>query len=631
MLAIATIQQAWRGQGVVRNDGVRVTSFDTLEALIQRLDFALSEIARQRLESDVATRESGARAGIFVDPLLDDSMRDQGIPQTAAIFDGLMTLSVSASVAPFAVPQGAPAVPPYTAVAVLTQDMRTGSMQVNPYMAFAVLPARCSLNPATDMFTLLDTIWASPITQRFETGHYVPGNSTLTSSTTTTATELLASATKALEFLREIDVQYRIEGFGAGEHLESVIFDGVPATFPPSTADAEGVATGTFRIPPHIPAGSKTVTFTGMGETTGSAVFVGQGKLTTQVLRQVNTVVNYWVDPLAQTFVAEGNMQICGVDLWFTAKSGEVRVQIREVRDGVPIRVILAEAVLQPEDIVVSGGGHTRVFFPILLPLFAGTEYAIVVMCNDPVTALSIAEMGKFDATKQKWVAAQAYTVGVLLSSSNAATWTAHQERDLTFRLLGASFSATFTEVEMGSVQVQGATDLVMLALDEMPTADTNVEYELTLPDGNTLIMAQGQPARLAAPITGAVSAKARLTGTERNAPLLWPGAQLLSGAVSQQDLYYSRSIPAIDAVKAVLIYDAYIPSGASVTPAIQIDGGAWEAMTQNGAVSQDNGVVELRFEYDLMDAAMVKARFTLTGNTAARPAVYNIRFMALK
>lgn len=100
MLALASVTQTWRtkDERVVTNDGVRVIPFSDLEALTSRVEYALQEIARQRLESDVATREAGARVGIFVDPLLDDSMRDQGLEQTAAVVNGFLTLPIRASV-----------------------------------------------------------------------------------------------------------------------------------------------------------------------------------------------------------------------------------------------------------------------------------------------------------------------------------------------------------------------------------------------------------------------------------------------------------------------------------------------------------------------------------------------------
>ncbi|MCL2458957.1 MAG: DUF4815 domain-containing protein [Desulfobulbus sp.] len=630
VLALATVYQDWRGIGRVVNDGIRVMSFATLEALTERLDFALTEIARQRLEADVTTREAGARVGIFVDPLLNDEMRDQGITQSAAIAGGELLLPIAASIHALAAID-AVVVPDYTPVPVLTQPLRTGAMQVNPYMAFDVLPAQVTLDPAIDRWTEIQSNWTSPVTNIFQTGHFVPGRSTLTNQSTSGITETLGSETSALEFLRPIQINFTIEGFGPGETLRQVVFDGVEVGFSAMAANAQGVATGDFAIPANIPAGAKQVAFRGSGGSEGSAVFVGQGLLTVQTLRQVNTVVNYWVDPLAQTFVLDRTTQICGVDLWFTAKSGEVRIQIREVQSGVPRRVILAEAVVRPENIAVTGGNHTRVLFPAPVQLQGGSEYAIVVLANDPVTTIAVAEMGKFDSDAQRWVASQPYTVGVLLSSSNASTWTAHQDRDMTFRLLEARFNSTLTEVYLGTAELTDATDLLLFAVDERPTAATQVEYVLGLPDGSTITLDQGQPIRLPEPVSGPLGVSARLRGDASAAPLLWPGSQVLAGTVSASGDYSARSIAATGAVKAILIYDAVIPSGAGLIPEIQIDGGAWAPWGTPATVQQGDGLVEYSHSQPLFQAETIKLRFTLTGASQARPSVRNIRFLALK
>jgi hypothetical protein len=397
----------------------------------------------------------------------------------------------------------------------------------------------------------------------------------------------------------------------------------------PISADAQGRLSGKFTIPPGIPSGSKAVVFDGAGGSHGRAVFVGEGSLTTQTLRQVTQVTQWYYDPLAQTFAMERNVQLSGVDLWFTAKSGQVRVQIREVASGVPTRTVMVEAVLEPAQIVVGGGGHTRVLFDAPVTLSANVEYAIVILCDDADTKLSIAEMGKFDVIRQQWVSSQAYSVGVLLSSSNASAWTPHQDRDLAFRLLGAAYNPGPTVLDLGTVEVDGATDLLLRALSEVPSATCRVEYTLTLPDGSTRTVAEGQPVQLAAPVTGAIGVTVKLEGDTSNGPVLWPGTQLLSGTVGTTADYYTRSIPATGAERAVLIYDALIPSGASVTPEIQVDGGEWESLTLDGAAQVGDGYVEYRRTLALEGADAVKARLTLTGTGAARPVVRNIRLMA--
>ena len=397
-------------------------------------------------------------------------------------------------------------------------------------------------------------------------------------------------------------------------------------------ADAQGRVRGVFRIPAGVPAGSKSVGFTGGGGSRGEAVFVGQGSLTTQTLRQVTNVTTWYYDPLAQTFSLTRNVQLAGADLWFTARKTQVRVQIREVSNGVPSRTILAERVLEPEDIVVGGGGHTRILFDAPLSLTAGTEYALVVLFDDPLTKLSIAEMGKYDKTRAQWVTAQPYAVGVLLSSSNASTWTPHQDRDLAFRLLEARYrDAAPHTLDMGGVSLSGATDVLLMGLSDIPTAQCRLEYDITLPDGSRQTVAEGQALTLAAPQSGTVAVRATLHGDASASPVLWPGCQLLAGRVGTSGTYCTRAVTARNATSASLIYDAVIPSGASVTPEIQIDGGDWAALDNAGSTRGDDGAVEFRWRKSLSGAQLVRVRLTLRGTSQARPIVRNVRLLAVQ
>lgn len=636
MLALASINQAWRGTATVINDGVRVVPWSDMEALANRVDYVMQEVARQRLEADVATREAGARVGMFVDPLRDDSMRDQGIAQTAAVVSGVLTLPVTARVYGLSADIATPKARSYTPRVLLAQPYKTGSMLVNPYQAFDPMPAEVVLEPAVDRWTETKTDWTSTETKRVTNMVYAPGawDHGTTYTSTSTKTETVGSSTSDLEYLRQIDIDFVIKGFGSGEKLQSIVFDGVavPAKQSNLAANASGTMTGTFTIPANIPAGAKTVAFTGAGGTRGSATFVGQGTLTATTLRQVQTVTSTVIDPLAQTFILDADTQLAGVDLWFVAKGANgVRVQIREVSGGYPTRTVLAEAIVPAAQIVVSGGGHTRVLFDAPVPLAAATDYVVVVLCNDATTALAIAELGQFDSTQQQWVSAQPYSVGVLLSSSNAITWTAHQTRDLTFRLLEAVYADGAVNVALGDAFVStAATDLVLLALAETPTSKTRVEYALELPGGTSLTVAEGQPVRLAEPVSGAILVSAKLVGDAKGSPVLWPGSQLLAGSVHDSADYYSRSISATGASRAVLIYNAVIPSGASVTPEIQIDSGAWEAMTAGSTVNQGDGLVEFKFTHALAGAQLIKVRLTLTGTISARPQVQDVRLMAV-
>lgn len=637
-LPLASIHQSWRSlaEREVVNDGVRVCTFADMELLHSRLEYALGEIARQRLEADMATREAGARVGMFVDPLLDDTMRDQGIEQTAAVVNGFLTLPIAAQAYGLSQDVDKATARTFTPSILLAQLLRTGEMKVNPYMAFAVLPAKATLSPAVDRWTVKQSAWTSTVTKEFYRQIYAPNHPQhgQTLKSVSTATETVGTSSKAIASLRQIDVAFTITGFGAGEILREISFDGVliQAKNAPCAADASGKLTGVFAIPAGIPAGTKLVEFRGQGGTLAQATFVGQGTLEVTTYRQVQTITLTNIDPLAQTFQLDRAVQLAGADLWFTAKGASgVRVQLREVSNGLPTRTVLAEAIVPPEAIVVSGGGHTRVLFDAPVALQASTEYALVVLCNDADTALAVAEMGQFDATHQQWVAAQSYVDGVLLSSSNASTWTPHQTRDLTFRLLGADYAAGSNEVSLGGVDVdEQTTDLMLFALAETPSAQSRVEYELGLPDGSTMTVAEEQTVRLPQPVTGRLTVKARLSGDGETSPVLWPGSQVLAGSLQTQGTYYARSIRATGATKAMCIYCAEIPSGASITPEVQLDGGEWLPMTAGATTPQGDGYVEYNFSLNLDQADLAKLRLTLSGTSQARPMLYDLRFMTV-
>lgn len=413
-------------------------------------------------------------------------------------------------------------------------------------------------------------------------------------------------------------------------------------------ANSSGVVSGKFTIPAGIPSGSKQVVFQGAGGSRGSAVFDGQGTIerrTWQQLTTINTV--RWqsppltimsaptgVDPLAQTFTLDANTQVSGVDLWFAAAStSATSIQIRQTTAGVPDRTIVAEVILQP-GAIAAPGTHTRAAFASPVLLLGGVEYAIVVLCADAVGALSVAELGKFDATAQQWITSQPYTVGVLLSSSNASTWTAHQDRDLAFRLLSASYSETSRTINLGNIAVVGATDLMLMAYAERPASLAYADYILTLPDATQIVVADGQPVQLAAGITGNVGVQARLNGTGTMSPVLFPGAQFVAGQVGAEGTYVSRAFVAgAGGVTLKVIYEALVPSGASVV--VQYKGGdvgdTWSAAIPVTATSAaDDGRTEFVHTVTGVTEATVQIKITLSGSASARPRVRNLRAYAL-
>lgn len=408
-------------------------------------------------------------------------------------------------------------------------------------------------------------------------------------------------------------------------------------------ANSAGVLTGKFTVPEGVPAGNKRVVFLGEGGSRGEAIFSGQGTLLRQTFRQETTTTETrwwsppppppppapaWWDPLAQTFTLDQGAQVGGVDLWFTATgTSTVVVQIRETTAGVPNQTVLTEARILPAAINTTGA-HTRIAFAAPLALRAGQEYAIVVLCDDAQTALAIAELGKWDSAGARWVTSQPYQVGVLLSSSNASTWTPHQDRDIAFRLLKASYTETEKHIALGQVSVTNATDLLLLAYAEQPSAQATAAYRLTLPDGGQIDVADGQPVRLPAPVTGVVGVSARLKGTADASPTLYPGSQLIAGEIATTADYVTRAIPAGSNARVRVIFDAIIPGGAAVAvSASGIDAGdSWQSVPYQSAAPLDNGWQEISHELLDLDESAIRVRLQLSGSSAARPRVRNLR-----
>jgi hypothetical protein len=399
-------------------------------------------------------------------------------------------------------------------------------------------------------------------------------------------------------------------------------------------ADLNGVVKGKFTIPAGVRAGAKSVQLKGAGGSHGEAIFVGQGTLVNEVLQNQTRITQTFYDPLAQTFSLSDDQQIGGVDLFITAKgTTPINVQIRETQVGLPNQSILAEAVLQPSQI--TSGQWNRFEFVQPVRASANVEYAIVVLCNDAVSAIAIAELGKFDTANGRWVTQQPYQVGTLLSSSNASTWTPHQDRDMAFKLLARRYTATSREVNLGTVAVTGATDLVILPMADNPATGADSELELTMPDSTVISSSDGQTIQFASAITGNIGIKAKLRATQKASAVLHPGSQIVAGTVSTSAEYITRAFDADAAGSDVrVIFDANLPSGSSVQVFLKgVDAGdTWVSMPQSG-VARPVGDNIYEYQYFLQDVmeAKIQVRLVLTGTIAARPFVYNLRVSVIE
>jgi len=228
VLALAQVVQTWDDRRSVINDGVRVVPMNKIEAYDRRMDLLTDLIALNTLKTDAGTREAIAKKGLFVDPFIDDQMRDLGIEQTASSADGTLSLPIAAT--PFVPTNDVTKreVCAYELETVLSNTERTGSMKVNPYLAFDIMPSEVTLTPAVDRWQEVSTRYTSPVTNNFtvfDPGWHGPN---LFYNVVTTETRQVGSTSGNIPYLRQIDVSFQIKGFGPNEQLVSMSFDGLP-------------------------------------------------------------------------------------------------------------------------------------------------------------------------------------------------------------------------------------------------------------------------------------------------------------------------------------------------------------------------------------------------------------------
>lgn len=627
-LVIASVYQTWTAARETSSDGVRVVPMPRLAAFDRRMDLLSQLIAQQRLESNIHTRESGSKKGLFTDPFADDSQRDAGTAQTGAIVNGELVLAISGTPIQLSGDILTPQFLNFSTFVALDQPLRTGTMKINPYMAFDRVPARVTLTPAVDRWTEVQTEWESDWTWRWWWGwrwSWWIGRSNREVLTSRTST--------AAEFLRQINVTINAEGFGNGESLQSVVFDGVSVPFTPATAGQPGTVTTTITIPPNIPAGTKTVRVTGSAGTTGQATFIGEGTITVETWRRRSW---WWwgtgIDPLAQTFTLTENTHVAAIDLWFAvAPTTATMVQIRETTTGLPNNQIVAETQVD-RSTILTNGQPTRINFRWPVALQRNTEYSIVVLCNDANGALHVAELGKFDQSANRWITSQPYTVGVLLSSSNASTWTPHQDRDMAFRIIGANFTQLDRTISLGTVNVTDATDLMLSGFGDLPDANSTIDYTLTLPDATVLNIAEGQGVQLPAAITGSVGISARLRGSSSATPVLFPDTQLVAGTLQTSGDYVSRAFKAGTNVTVRVIFEAVLPSGSTVQVFYKGPdlGDTWTAIPQTATGPADDGFTELTHSIANVTEQTVQIKLVINGTSAARPRIRDLRALTI-
>ena len=598
-LKLCQVHNDWMGPPRIVIDGKNDGVVFNPQSEIARLKFAFLDMQRlmglERIQQSIDSREPVAKKGIFVDPFIDDTYRDAGLAQSGAIFDGMLQLAIDPTF--FTTTLTGPVMLDPVEEVIVSQPLKSFCEKINPYQNFTFLPGALKLVPPVDFWTETRDTWTSARTQEFNRGTRADGGPLRTA---TTSSELVDTRTEMIEFLRQIPVAFTISGFAPGEILDELTFDSVdvkPAGV--HTADSTGELSGSFVIPPNVTAGSKIVAAKGMGGTDATALFAGQGTVTTRTMRLVTTVLTWTrartvamggggrgsgadgsrgLDPQAQGFALPETRQVMGVDFHLCHIGDEAKhIVVNQVtmNNGYPTTDIQAEAIL-PMVGAVIGWKAAR----YTLPVTTGPQFlqAFVVKTDDADHSVSIAKLGGFDQELQQKIASP-YTTSPRFSSVNAETYTAHQDEALAFRIVVANYPVTTKVVELGSFDLVDCSDIQVRAAVEIPAAGCSVEFEIERTNGTKYRLAPFQVLQLTEYITETVQLRAILKGTSKLSPILYAPVDLVAGHIHEEFTYVTRAFALGEAVRIANYFKAYLPGGSTIAVGLSIDDGPFVAM----------------------------------------------------
>ena len=586
--------------------------------------------AQNELRFDALINAPASVSGLFVDAFIDDDMRDSGTTQTAVVSENLLQLPMNISSKTFET--GKEISLDYSNVDLIKQELHTKSIQVNPYQAFDPMPVSITISPSVDRWVETTTTnggyiykyltasqaYAKGYTKSqlwVNNGHQYTYSNDIASSTTST--------TSIKDNLRQLTITLKAKGFAPNEvcdiYFDSIFIKNV-------TADTSGNVNTTFVIPAGIPNGTKLVRIVGKTyNKNGYAYYVGT--------HEKKTVINYYykyqLDPVAQTFTLNESRHVSGVQFFLTKKgTSDLIVELRETVNGYPKAQSTITSVRLAIGELVQNGWNTAIFdTPVFLS--GGVEYCFAILTDTADHNVGISELGDYDSSTG-WVRSQPYSTGVMFSSSNASTWTAHQSADMAFRLLGANFTNNTKEVNLGTVSLSNVSDIVPFAEVESTSSSTGIEFILKNSSG--VIVGTSEPWQsmmFETPLTGTYTLLARLNGESKYSPILGRDPQIIIGSIQSTGDYISRAFACGTSKKVRITTTELEPTGSSIVVSAETANNTFTECTEVKSSFLGDGWYTKVYEVNC-DLDYTRVKIVLTGSSAARPYVGSLSAVIL-
>lgn len=678
LLRLATVTVA-PNSGEVRAIDVSVTRFsmEDLDKFYKRLDQLEYNQAVEDLDN-VAIEGEGATnlKGVFTDAFINFNKADTAHADFSAAMDipnEELTLSANHEFRQpelggltTAVKHSRLVTAKYEPTVAINQAFATGSMRINPYLVFPNRPAM-KLAPEMDSWVEetkvvidggttvkvlqlrrwwghLGESWTESERKIWESLGYGDWNSWDAPPDRKYVNTTTKIMDEAIMYMRRKTITFVAESFLPYQDNIEGKFDGLPVTLSPASqiyagasegtlkADNRGVVQGNFTIPENIRCGTRELALTPRADLAmlAKAPYTANGRRRSVEETVFTTIVRVEpYDPLAQTFEFEQDRMMKAVDLFFSAKDKEnnVTVQIRGTDNGYPNTTVYAEKVLTPADVVVSVDSSKATHVEFADPIYckAYEQYCIVVLTESAEDALFIATMGELDLLSRAQVVKQPYIAGVLFSSSNAKTWTAHQTQDMKFKIYCCNYDkesiAYFNKLENLS------SDRFLVTADSEIPQGCELRWEQKLDNGNWQPMAVYADREFSS-LIDSMEIRAIFTTNGLVSPALaFDSIQFVNFRNTTESVYISRNVYHGDTfTKVKQVLDVYSPIGANVVVKFATDttGTEWQTAERTGEEQITQSYKRLTFEKTLSGAVSnFRARIELsTNDRCSRPRV---------
>jgi Domain of unknown function (DUF4815) len=652
-----------------------------IQKLSQRVDDiefnqAITALDREAIDSEVATD----LRGIFSDSFRSTARADLSHTSFTAMYDLelgniMLPLADQKVRTPIVANPGAVktfdrmTTAPMIEKLAISQMYATTTMLVNPYLAFNSM-GLLKLNPQVDNWIETEYIkieetqfqarnfwrwWGHPerkawvedlfglqIVEGAPVGTKVAdwrpawqGANIFPSATAIKTDKSRTILNEAITHMRQIQVTVHATNLQPSTDKLECTFDGVKVNLTPVSGYSAGSVAGTMRansagemkatftIPANIKTGTREVKiFNASNTATGAFTSIGTKQTTTDKI--ITTRISLTaIDPLAQTFQFEKDTFLTSVGTYFSAKNDihNVLVQIRNVDNGYPGNVILAEKVLTPSQVLVSENAslETKVTFDDPVLCSAGQQYCMVYLTDSDVHSMYVCDLGQNDITTGAKVLREPYLAGLLFSSSNGLAWTAHQSMNMKFKIYQATFNASTT---LDFAEQTGLdADRLLLMADTIVPNGTSCVWQVSLDGAAYQPITEYSELDLLKPASS-VRIRAVITTNGETSPIIaMDSIRLIAFTQGLSGSYIGRNVELVEPITSVKqTFEAHIPNGCSVTPQFSYDNGAtWKTSTvvATSPISAEYTRYEATATVPIGDNALnYRARLNITANS---------------